>query len=311
MSTDAQVVYATFSAHFSPTAEAADHRAADLRWVLQLCARLAAKALRQQGGGGWGADDADFIGLAVLDKVGRKVQAHGGMGFLGAPEAALSYLQTAVINRVRDDRRRHRGASRRARAEPELLRWGWASAAQERRIHRLCGGMGASVAPLRSAAHAAQLDAQAVAWLFAVALPELARARPGIADRLRVLRAYAEARQAAGPDWAAAFAHRFGAPWSPALRAKLGRGRQDLVEALDGQLRALAQDLWLDAADLTDPEAIYAAFAALCSPAADRAAAAPGHRPADDRGALALRFCRAALARLWVGEHLRERAAQR
>jgi hypothetical protein len=311
MSIESTVICATFSAHFSPTAEAADHRAADLRWVLQLCGRLAAKALRQRGGGGWGADDVDYVAMVVLDKVGRKVQAHGGMGFLGAPEAALSYLQTAVINVVRDDRRRHRVASHRVRAEPGLLSWSWGGAAQERRISRLCGAMGSTCAPLRSAAEAAQLDAQAVVWLFEVALPELAAARPGIADRLRVLRAYAEARQAAGPDWEAAFAHRFGAPWSPALRSKMGRGRQDLVEALDAQLRALAGDLWLDAADLTDPEAIYAAYAALRAAAAGRPAEADGRSPAEGRAALPLRFCRAALARLWVAEHLRERAAQR
>jgi hypothetical protein len=309
MATDSSVVYATFASHFSPTAEDADHQAADLRWVLQLCARLAAKAMRQQGRGGWGADDADFIAVAALDKVGRKVQAHGGMGFLGAPEAALSYLQAAVVNLVRDDRRRHRKASRRAQAQPELL--SWVNAAQERRIHRLSCGMGATCAPVRSAEVVAQLEAQAVAWLFDVALPALSARTPSRADRLRVLRAYAEARQAAGPDWEVAFAQRFGAPWSSALRAKMGRGRQDLIEALDRQLCALADELWLDASDATDPEAIYAAYAALGPPAADRGAAAFGPRPGDDRAALALCYCRAAVARVWAFEHLRERAARR
>jgi hypothetical protein len=298
MSCNSSVIYATFSAHFSPTAEPDHHRAADLRAVLELCARLAATAMRHQGRGGWGPDDADFVAVAVVDKVGRVVAKHRGLGFLDAPEAALTYLQTAVVNLVRDDRRRHRSVRRRVRCAPELLTW--VGSAHERRIVRM-GGDGGAGTLLCSGAQVAQLEARAVSWLFGEALPALAAARPGIADRLRVLEAYADARRFGGDAWEERFEHRFGAPWSGALRAQMGRGRSDLVESLDRQLRGLAAELWLDAADVADPEAIIAAYAAL-------EAAGPSGL-CDARAAASLRFCRTAVARLWVGEHLRERAA--
>lgn len=300
MNSVSDVVFATLAVTFTEQPTVAQLEVADLPFVLQVGARVAQPQLRR-GHGGWVADDADFVSMAAFDKVGRRVQRVGGMGFLQAPEAALVYFRRAVLNLVRDDRDRHRGAL--TKLERCHGAFDWQEQAHVARVARMraqveSGGL------VRATPVIMELDglvAQAKAWLLDELLVELAARRPGIADRLAVLRAWALAREGAAPE--ARFAERFGAPWSPALRSKMQRARVDVVQALEALCRESAAALWCDATDLADPAALFQLYAQTLALGVDPRGAS--------RPSTALRLGRAAVARLWVESALRDRSAGR
>lgn len=295
------VVYATLMATYAQQPTQQDRDQADLALVLQLCTRIARSALRK-GGAGWGPDDADFVALAALDKVGRRVaRTPVGQSFC-TPAATLSYVAQAIRNLVHDDRLRHRCAINRLLADPSSM--DWAADAHHRRCARMLGMVeaGGHVADVeQQSLDIDALTARARQWLLDELVPSLVAQRGSLAGRMAVFSAFAQARSGGLPGWQHRFAVAYGQPWSPALRAQMQRARSEIVAQLDAICQAESATCWVDAAELSDPVVVCTLFAAALQARQQRR----GRNPTAE--ASMLRLGCAAVARLWVHDMLCER----